>query len=318
MSKHRAVLGWLVPVVGLLAVAAAIAGLGMTGGSGPRPFTTVHGQAVELYGQGLYRNDTVFFAATFKGIDAVTLAVFVPALALAWWWHRRGSQRGALLLTASLSIFLYNGASMAFGAAYNSLFLVYVALLAASFFAFVLALAGLDHAHLAASISPRLPRRGLAIFLFLAGLAPLVLWLSDIIGPLAAGRVPELLGSYTVPYTYAVDLALIVPTVYCAGYLLLRQAPVAYALTATMLILLASVGIGVIAATTVQYSVGIVFSTGQLIGLIGSWIILGAFAIGFMVVLLRSLPDQPAGLLRSRSQRRVGAAKRPEAARPGR
>lgn len=318
MIKNREILGWLVPVVGLLSLVAAVAGLGMTGGSGPHTFTTVHGQTVELFGQGLYGNDTVFFAATFKGIDAVTLAVFIPALAAAWWWHRRGSQRGALLLTAVLSIFLYNGASMAFGAAYNSLFLVYVALLAASFFAFALALTGLDHRQLAAEMSPRLPRRGLAIFLFLAGLAPLVLWLSDIVGPLAAGRVPELLGSYTIPYTYAVDLALIVPTVYCAGYLLLRRTPVAYALTATVLILLASVGIGVIAATIVQSSVGIVFGTGQFIGLIGSWVVLGAFAIGFVVVLLRSLPNQPGGHQRSHSGRRARAAKRPEAASAGR
>ena len=307
MIDRRSAVNWLAPLTGLLAALAALAGLLAQGGPGPSSFTTVHGQTVELYGQGLYRGDTLFFAATFKGIDAVTVAIFVPALAAAYWSFRRGSPRGAYLLTAVLGIFLYNGASMAFGAAYNPLFLVYVAWLAASFFAFLLAFSSLDHQAVAARVSERLPRRGLAVFLFVAGLAPLVLWLADILGPLAAGRVPEHLGSYTTAYTYAVDLALIVPAVYLAGYLLLRRSPAGYALAAVMLVLLASVGVDVIAATAVQYSVGIMFGAGQLIGFIGSWIVLGGIAIAFTAVLLRSLP---ASL--SQGQRHAGRPRRAE------
>ena len=82
------------------------------------------------------------------------------------------------------------------------------------------------------------------------------------------------------------------PAVYLAAYLLLRRAPVAYALSTVMLVLLTSVGIGVVATTVAQVSIGIVFSTGQLLGLIGSWIVLGGFAVVFTAALLRSLPDR--------------------------
>jgi hypothetical protein len=42
--------------------------------------------------------------------------------------YRRGSLRGRLLLIGILTYFLYVYASIAFGAAYNALFLVYVGL----------------------------------------------------------------------------------------------------------------------------------------------------------------------------------------------
>jgi hypothetical protein len=305
--RHRTALTWLVPLVGLLALAASGAGLFWPGGPGPSTFTTVHGQSVQLYGQGLYQKDTLFFAAAFRGLDVVTLAVFLPALLVAYWLFRRHSLRGRVLLTGVLAIFLYNGASMAFSAAYNPLFLVYVALLGSSLFAFVLAFVSIDHGTLAAQVSPQLPRRGLAIFLFVAGVAPLVLWLSDVLGPLAQGRVPELLGSYTTPYTYAVDLAIIVPSVFVAGALLLRRAPVSYTLAGAMLILLISVGVGVIATTTSQYWAGIVFSPGQLVGLIGSWIVLGLIAVAFTAALLRSLPNR-ANSSRAKAGRRAAPA----------
>jgi hypothetical protein len=213
---------------------------------------------------------------------------------VAWWAWRRGSWRAGVALAGVLAVFLYNAASMAFSAAYNPLFLLYVALLGASFLAFVLSFVGLDHQGLAAGASERWPRRGLAIFLCVAGLAPLTLWLGDVVGSLAAGRVPELLGSYTTAYTYAVDLAIVVPAVYLAAYLLWRRSPLGYALAATMLVLLVSVGVGVVATTVAQTAVGIVFSTGQLIGLIGSWVVLGALAVAFTVAQLRALPDGPA------------------------
>jgi hypothetical protein len=63
----------------------------------------------------------------------------------------------------------------------------------------------------------------------------------------------------------------------------------------------------VIAATGRQISMGIVFTLAQLIGLIGSWIILGAFAVGFIIALLRSLPDGLAPTATMRRQPPISA-----------
>lgn len=180
---------------------------------------------------------------------------------------------------------------MAFSAAYNDLFLVYTALLGLSFFAFILAFTSIDLQSLAQRVSSRFPNRGTAIFLFIAGFAPVALWLGDIIGALSQNRVPELLSSYTTMFTYAIDLGIIVPAVYLAGILLLRRAPLGYPLAFVMLVLLTAVGLGTVTQTLFQLSLGITYSTGQLIGLIGSWFILGMFAIGYCTSILRNLSE---------------------------
>jgi hypothetical protein len=60
-------------------------------------------------------------------------------------------------------------------------------------------------------------------------------------------------------------------------------------------------------------ALGITFSAGQIVGLIGSWIVPGLIAIAFTVILLRSLPKQVNPFHQIASHRgltRSGAAKR--------
>jgi hypothetical protein len=180
---------------------------------------------------------------------------------------------------------------MALGAAYNKLFLAYIVLFSASLFAFILVFSSIDLAALPARLSPGAPTRGLAIFLFIAGLAPLGLWLSDVIGSLAQGKAPELLATYTTPVTYVLDLGVIVPVVFLSGVLVLRRAPLGYLLALIMLVLLAVTGLAVIGQTVAQINARIVFGPGTMIGMVGSWVILALFAIGFAARLLRHLSD---------------------------
>jgi hypothetical protein len=76
--------------------------------------------------------------------------------------YRRGSLHGSLLLLGALAFLLYNAASLAFAVAFNNLFLVYIILLSASFFAFLYALMAIDLPDLPNRFSNHLPRRGSA------------------------------------------------------------------------------------------------------------------------------------------------------------
>jgi hypothetical protein len=289
--KHQSSLYWLVPLVGILALVAAGIGLLWQDGGSPYTFTTLHGQTVQMDGRGLYRNDTLFSAATFRGTDVVTLLVSLPLLVFAFVLYRRGSLRGGLLLSGALTYFLYIGASMTFGAAFNSLFLVYTALFSASLFALIYTLTAIDLQELSDHVSPRLPRRGMAVFLFLAGLGTLGLWLSDLIGPLTAGLAPELLGPYTTMFTYGFDSALITPAAVLIGFYLLRRKSVGYLLAAPVLILCTLNGVVVIASTIAQTLAGIIFPVGVYIGMIGSFVVMGAFAIWLTVAFFRNLSE---------------------------
>jgi hypothetical protein len=289
MMKHNSALNWLVPLTAVLALISAAAGLFWQDGGAAFSFTSVHGQTVAMFGEGLYRNDTLMAGAAFRGTDAITLVVALPLLAISYWFSQGGSLRGHFLLTAVMSYFLYNATQMAFAAAYNNLFLVYIAYFSASLFGFILSFTAIKVDTLPARVTAGVPYRGIAIFLFVTGLAPLLLWGSELVIALLHKQTPPLLGSYTTLITHAVDLAVIVPTVYLAGVLLLRRAPLGYLLAFIILTLLALIGLVVAAQTIVQLQVGIVYEAGVLIGMVGSWLLLGVIALWLVVRLLRHI-----------------------------
>ncbi len=286
---RQTTLTWLVPVIALLALITAGTGLFLQGGPGPYTFETLHGQTVEMFGRGLYQKDSLFTGAAFRGTDAVTLFISLPLLLLSYWRYRRGEQNGRIVMIGVLFYFLYNGASMTFAATFNALFLVYTALFSASLFAVIVALATGDAETLAQRVQPGFPHRGMAIFLMFVGLGTLFLWLSELIGPLQRGEAPELMGPYTTMFTHGFDSAVITPAALIAGIFIWRQRPLGYLLAAPLLILCALIGVVVIGQTVSQALEGIVFPIGVYISMIGSWIVMGAFALSLTAAYFRNL-----------------------------
>jgi hypothetical protein len=284
--KTSKIVVWLSSLIAVLALVAAGTGLFWRDGGSPFAFTTLHGQMVQIYGQGLYHYDTVASAAQEQGQDAVTLFLGIPILVLSLVLYRRGSLRGHLLLTGTLA---YTYASMAFLSAYNNLFLVYVALFSASLFGFVLAFTSIDLQALPAHFSPRLPRRTLAGFLFAVGVFLLVSWLGLIVRPLAQGHVPPQLESTTTLVIQVLDLGIIVPVAFLSGVLLLRRAPLGYLLAATVLIKFLTLGAAVTAMVVGQLLARVPLGIGDVAG----FPILTLIGIGMTVVLLRNLSDAP-------------------------
>ena len=279
----------LATLSGTLALIASLAGLLWPGSGGPVPFTTLWGDTVLLYGRGLYRNDTLFSAGSFQGSDLLVLGVVLPLLVAGLLMYRRGSLRGALVLAGALSYLLYHGASLAFGAAFNRLFLVYVALFSASLFAFILAFTAFDRGRLPAHIGPRLPCRATAAVLFLVGPGTAVLWLTELAGPLLTGATPSGLGSYTTLFSHGLDIAVIAPSAVLAGVLLLRRQPLGAILGSIILVLCTLIGPMVILQTIMQLRVGVVFSMEQVIVMIGGFLVMSLLAAGVTVAVFRQI-----------------------------
>lgn len=279
----------LASVAGFLVFVYAALGLFVTGGQ-PSTFTTLRGQEVEIYGQGIYRLDTTFFGAGFRGTDMITVFLAMPLMALAIWLYARGSLRGGFLLIGSLIYCLYNAFSMGTAAAYNILFLLYTATFTVSLFAVSLAWAQIDFAALPQRLLPGMPRRGAAIYLIFVGVATALLWLSDLLPPLLqSGSAPVLLGPYTTTITYFIDLGVITPVCVLAGIWLLHGNPRGYVIGFMLLYLLVLMGFIVLGQTIFQLNAGVVFSTGQLTAMIGSWIVMGAIAVWFVVKMLKNI-----------------------------
>jgi hypothetical protein len=279
-------------LVAALAFIASGVGLFWQGGKGPSTVTTIYGQAVRLYGHGLYRHDTLFAGAGNRGTDAVTLFLSIPLLVVSVLLYRRGSLRGSLLLTGMLAYFLYVYASLALGSAYNSLFLLTIAVFSASLFAFMRSIAAIDLRRLPTHFSPRLPHRGIASFMLICGLTTLVVWLGmGLLPALIRGGPPKLLDSYTTSITDVVDLGIITPACFLAGFLLLRRSPLGYVMTVALLGILVMLGPVFAAQTVSQLSAGVSYTPGDIIGPIGGFGFLSLVAAWLLVVVLRNISD---------------------------
>lgn len=282
-------LNWLIPLIAILALIPACAGLFSQGGSAPYPYMTLRGQTVEMSGRGLYQYDTLFKAAGFQGTDAITLLVALPLLVVCYLLYRRGSVNSQLVMIGVLYFFLYNGISMMSGAAFNAMFWFYTALFSASLFAVIVALTTFDTQALSKRILPGFPHRGMAILMFVAGIATFLLWFNELIGPLLNGTPPERLGPYTTEFTHGFDSATITPAAVLGGIYLLQRKPLGYLLAIPMLVLCTLTGVTVIGQTISQTLAGIIFPIGVYIGMVGSWVVMGAFAIGMIVAFFCNL-----------------------------
>jgi hypothetical protein len=281
-------------VIAVLGSVAASLGLWLTGGDGPHAMFNARGGLVRLYGQGLYRDDSVMIGAGFQGQDAVTLFIAVPLLLATVWQFVRDHAKGGLLLSGVLTYFLYVYASMAFGAAYNRLFLLYVALLSASFFALVLVLFAVRAtATLAIECATKLPRRAMFVFFSAAGLITFAVWTVPIAVSLLEGRPPAFLDHYTTPVTYALDLGLIVPGCFLVARLIVRGRSFGYVLAFPFLGLIILLAPAIALATWWQRTAGISFTVAEMIGPVSGFLVLGAVALWLSASVWRRLPVLP-------------------------
>jgi hypothetical protein len=289
--KNQPALTWLVPLIAILAVVAAGVGLLWQNGGSSFTFTTIRGETVEIYGEGLYHYDTPLIAVGYKAGDAITLALGIPLLIISSVLYRRGSLKGGFLLVGVLAYFLYTYGSLAIGAYYNNFFLIYVILLSASLFALVSMLMSFDVLALPMRFSNRMPRRGISIYLIVSGLVLCLVWLVlSIVPALLQSKAPPETAYYTTFITGAVDLGIIAPALISTGALLFRRVPLGYLLAPVLLVFTVILGTGLTASGIAQLLAGLV-SIGQFIGFTAGFSMLTLFALWFTAVLFRNFSE---------------------------
>jgi len=279
-------LKWLILPILILALIAAAAGL-WPGDGLPYPLTNFRGEPVTINARGLYHWDTVSSAAQMQANDLVTLVVGLPLLAVSVFLARRGLLRGRLLLTGTLGFFLYTYMSMCFGAAYNRLFLVYVALFSLSLHAFILSMMSFDLATLPAHFSEKLPRRGIAGMLIFTAAFLALAWLGRIAATFSPGAVP-VLENTTSMFIQAMDLALIMPLCVLAAVLLVRRSPWGYLLASVGVLKFVTMGLAVSLMGVNQARVGAPVSAIELV----VFPIITLLNLALAVLLLRSVKER--------------------------
>lgn len=263
MMKNQTALKVLVPLIFILALIAALGGLLPAEGT-PYPLKSFRGEEVTINARGLYYWDTVSSAAQMQANDLVMLVLGLPLLAISFWLSLRNSLRGKLLLAGTLGFILYTYITMCFGAAYNPLFLVYVALFSLSLFAFVLVMMSFDISSLPAHFTDNLPSGWIAALLFSAGGFLLLAWLGRIAATFAPGAIPALENT-TSMFIQAMDLGIVVPTCILSGVLLLRRNPWGYLLASVGMLKFLTLGIAVSLMGFNLWRVGVPISVVELV-----------------------------------------------------
>lgn len=178
--------------------------------------------AAGLLIDGLYR-DGPWAREALRGGDLTTIAVAAPILIASMLLARRGSRAAQAVWLGALGYSLYNYAYYVFGAAFNDIFVLHIALFSLSIAALVLAIAHVDVTAIAARFRDVRGARLIAGFLGVVGVVLGGLWVFlairfAVTGELMAGLPPD--GLHLV---FAIDTSLLVPALVIGGVLLWRR-----------------------------------------------------------------------------------------------
>ena len=116
-----------------------------------------------------------------------------------------------------------------------------------------------------------------------AGLITLFVWGAPLINALINDSPPDKMDSYTTMVTYALDLAIITPATILCAVLVLRSNPLGYVIASPLLILLVLLVPVIILSTIFQRSAGVPLTTGEMIGPVAGFVVLGLIAVWLII-----------------------------------
>ena len=208
----------------VLLLTASLAGILSDDGGQPYVFTSLRGEAVDIYGgEGLYQFDNTYKAIGFRSFDWVSLVVVMPLFILGIYRYRRGQFKGQLLLAALFTYLAYIYAIGVMGNTFNSMFLVWTALFSTGLFGLVLTLAGIDIAALPKKLAANFPRKSLSVYIIVVGIILLLQYLSEVISAYITGNPPASLDHYTTLELASLELGIMIPLHLVAGVLLWKM-----------------------------------------------------------------------------------------------
>jgi hypothetical protein len=174
-----------------------------------------------------------------RGTALVMIAVGVPALLAGQAGTRRGWSPALPVWLGAICYLLYNGFMLLFATPFNRLFLLYVATFSLALWSLVAVLRVVDVPALGARIAPGVPRRSIAVFVWVLVALNAAAWLRGIVAGMGQGADPAFLvgtGLTTFP-TYVQDLAVWLPLLAVAGWWLWRGLAWGHLVVASVLVM---------------------------------------------------------------------------------
>ena len=236
-----------------------------------------------------YSEETENWVAQAVAQDLVNLVAFLALAGLAI-LAIRGSLRAYLAWLGVVAYSAYTYAIYAFALHFGPLFLIHVAIFGMSIYALIVGLMRIDYEHVKEAFTGRVPRRFIASLLITIGAFFYVMWLGSVVPSLVADETPEEIvkaGLLTNP-VHVLDMAVLLPAMLLAGFLLLRHRAFGYVLAPLVLGATFTISLGIVVIQPVL----------EVRGQAPAWGVGGVIAIVALVELgalirhLRAIPPQ--------------------------
>lgn len=241
----------------------------------------------ELLIGGLFHGDTIYLVAQARGQDVITLAIALPALVVGALLAARNSERGRLIWLGALVYLVYTYAIYAFHVRFNSLFLVYVALLGCSLYALIGGLATTDFGAVKARLSKGRSVTAVSVFLGLVAVLFYFAWLGEVVPALVSGDVPRSVVDNGTPTSgvHVLDMAWILPAMVLTSVWLRRGRALGYALAGVLLAFLSLLAAAIMAMMVAMW----VYGQPVALGMAAVFGIVSAISLGMLVWYLKGL-----------------------------
>lgn len=201
-----------------------------------------------LFLKGTYARETVSYAIQSVGQDIENI-VAAAGLLITAYFVSKGSLKAFLVWMGVLLALIYSYVIYAFAVHFNSLFLVYVAILGLSFYTLVGSLVRLHLHSLEPYFAANTKARLVSVLLLLVAILFYLQWLGEDIPALLAGKVPQSVmeaGLLTNP-VHVLDLGLYLPAMIITAILLWRRKLLGYLTAIPLLVFSILTGIGILA-----------------------------------------------------------------------
>lgn len=283
--KNRKIITILTYLIVIGSIVATLTGILSKGGPGKYAYESIRGEDVMIYGKGLYKDMSVDVAVQGIAQDWITLLLGISVFPFSLYFTRKNSLKAKLLLSGTLGYFFVTYLFYTVMGMYNSMFLAYVFLMGASFFAFVLNTFFTDMEKIKTIIFPEKLLKNAGIFLIINSIMIALLWLSVVIPPLLDGTViPKAVEHYTTLIVQGLDLGLLLPMAFVVGFLAIKKNFYGQYLTAIYVIFLSFL------MTALTSKILFMANAGQnVIPVIFIIPTIGLIAIGFSISIIKSI-----------------------------
>lgn len=220
------------------------------------------------------------------------MTVVLPTIAISAFLASRGSHRAKLVWLGALVYLVYSYVIDAFVVRFNSMFLVYVALLGCSLYALIGGLATTSSVSVKASSTDRTPVRTVSIFLAVLAVLFYAIWLRETVLALLSGAVPPSVrqNGTATNAVHVLDMAWMLPAFLITAVMLWRKQALGYVLGGAALSFVTLLALAVLSMVVFFIRVGYPVAMPQVV----VFAIVFALSLGLLVSYLKALQSPAA------------------------